>query len=129
MHFDGQGGMAGFGKGSAQVKLSKGNGGTLLEYAAKAQVGGKLAQVGSRLVDAAAGKITNDFFAAFNARVGADAAAAGEVLEVVAEAPAAAGAVVARPAAAATEGSGWPAWVWWLVGGLTAAGLLKAIIG
>lgn len=68
MHFDGQGGMAGFGKGSAQVQLAAADGGTRLSYAAKAQVGGKLAQVGSRLVDAAAAKITNDFFAAFNAR-------------------------------------------------------------
>lgn len=111
MHFDGQGGMAGFGKGSAQVQLTPAEGGTRLGYAAKAQVGGKLAQVGSRLVDAAAGKITNDFFAAFNARVQADAAAAGEALQT----PSENGTGVAASAAssAATGRSGLPSWVWW----------------
>lgn len=69
--FEGQGGVAGFGKGAAQVKLSPDGEGTLLSYQVKANVGGKLAQIGSRLVDAAARKIAQDFFAAFNARVGA----------------------------------------------------------
>lgn len=65
--FDGQGGVAGFGKGSADVKLSPGPepASTLLSYAAKATVGGKLAQIGSRLIDAAAAKVTDDFFTAF----------------------------------------------------------------
>ncbi|MEO8717241.1 MAG: SRPBCC domain-containing protein, partial [Burkholderiales bacterium] len=45
--------------------------GTLLSYDVKANVGGKLAQIGSRLVDAAARKISKDFFAAFNEKVGA----------------------------------------------------------
>ncbi len=65
MAFDGQGGVAGFGKGSATVKLEPQGESTLLTYAAKASVGGKLAQIGSRLVDAAAAKVTDDFFAAF----------------------------------------------------------------
>jgi carbon monoxide dehydrogenase subunit G len=69
--FEGQGGVAGFGKGAAQVKLSPEGEGTLLSYQVKASVGGKLAQIGSRLVDAAARKIAQEFFAAFNARVGA----------------------------------------------------------
>ena len=69
IHFDGQGGVAGFGKGSADVQLASEAGGTKLSYVARAQVGGKMAQVGSRLIDAAAGKITEDFFAAFEARV------------------------------------------------------------
>lgn len=64
--FDGQGGVAGFGKGSADVSLAPaGDHETVLAYVAKANVGGKLAQIGSRLVDAAAGKVANDFFAAF----------------------------------------------------------------
>jgi len=67
--FDGQGGVAGFGKGSADVKLTPEGTGTRLAYEAKAQVGGKLAQVGSRLIEGAASKITEDFFAAFEARV------------------------------------------------------------
>lgn len=69
--FEGQGGGAGFGKGSAQVQLAPDGGGTKLTYQVKANVGGKLAQIGSRLVDAAAKKISQDFFEAFNANVGA----------------------------------------------------------
>jgi uncharacterized protein len=83
INFDGQGGVAGFGKGSADVGLSEQGAQTLLKYTARAQVGGKMAQVGSRLIDAAAGKITEDFFKAFeahllalNPQIAADAAAA-----------------------------------------------------
>ncbi len=73
INFDGQGGVAGFGKGSADVKLSAEGAHTRLAYTARAQVGGKLAQVGSRLIDAAAGKIADDFFKAFEARLQARA--------------------------------------------------------
>jgi len=69
--FEGQGGAAGFGKGSAQVQLAPDGEGTKLSYQVKANVGGKLAQIGSRLVDGAAKKIAQDFFAAFNEKVGA----------------------------------------------------------
>jgi carbon monoxide dehydrogenase subunit G len=63
IRFDGQGGVAGFGKGEAQIKLTPdGDQTTLLEYVAKANVGGKLAQIGSRLVDAAAKKMADEFF-------------------------------------------------------------------
>ena len=65
INFDGQGGVAGFGKGSADVTLSPEGEGTRLKYVAKAQVGGKMAQVGSRLIDAAAAKVAEDFFKAF----------------------------------------------------------------
>ncbi|MDH4323835.1 MAG: carbon monoxide dehydrogenase subunit G [Betaproteobacteria bacterium] len=75
--FEGQGGAAGFGKGSAQVRLAPDGEGTLLSYDVKANVGGKLAQIGSRLVDAAAKKISKDFFAAFNEKVGAQHGAGG----------------------------------------------------
>jgi uncharacterized protein len=75
--FEGQGGAAGFGKGSAQVQLAPEGDGTLLKYQVKASVGGKLAQIGSRLVDAAAKKLSKDFFAAFNEKVGAQHAAGG----------------------------------------------------
>ena len=72
--FEGQGGVAGFAKGGAQVQLAPAEGGasTKLTYTAKANVGGKLAQIGSRLVDAAAQKVANDFFTAFNARLAAE---------------------------------------------------------
>ncbi len=68
--FDGQGGVAGFGKGSADVKLSaEGAAATKLAYHARATVGGKMAQIGSRLIDATAAKITEDFFKAFEANL------------------------------------------------------------
>jgi carbon monoxide dehydrogenase subunit G len=70
MHFEGQGGAAGHGKGSAQVRLeATGPRETVLHYSANASVGGKLAQIGSRLVDMAAQKMANDFFESFNARL------------------------------------------------------------
>ena len=67
--FEGQGGAAGFAKGGAQVKLSPENGQTRLAYDVKASVGGKLAQIGSRLVDAAAKKVADDFFRNFNVKL------------------------------------------------------------
>ena len=70
INFDGQGGVAGFGKGSADVKLTReGDAATRLAYEARAQVGGKMAQIGSRLIDATAGKLTDDFFKAFEAQL------------------------------------------------------------
>ncbi len=67
--FEGQGGVAGFAKGEASVNLTAQEGGTKLAYAATAMIGGKLAQVGSRLIDGVAKKIAGEFFTAFNARV------------------------------------------------------------
>lgn len=67
--FEGSGGIAGFGKGTAQVSLSPEGSGTRLSYTAKATVGGKLAQIGSRLIDGVARKMADDFFVKFNARV------------------------------------------------------------
>ena len=67
--FEGQGGPAGFAKGAAQVKLSPQGDETKLAYEVKANVGGKLAQIGSRLVDAAAKKVADEFFSNFTARM------------------------------------------------------------
>ncbi len=64
--FEGQGGVAGFAKGQAEVKLIAEGDSTRLEYIAKATIGGKLAQVGSRLVDGVAKKLAEQFFTAFN---------------------------------------------------------------
>jgi len=69
LRFEGQGLAAGLARGSARVRLEEEPGGTLLRYAIDAQVGGKLAQVGGRLVDSAAVKLTDDFFAAFERRL------------------------------------------------------------
>lgn len=106
---EGTGGVAGFGKGNATVKLSEdGPTATVLDYSARAQVGGKLAQIGSRLVDSAARKMADDFFARFTALVGAPVEA-GTVAE-----PVSAGATTrtaepvakAMASASATAGSG-----------------------
>ncbi len=68
LRFEGSGGMAGFGRGSAAVTLKPVDGATTqLDYEANASVGGKIAQVGSRLVDMAARKIADSFFDNFTA--------------------------------------------------------------
>jgi hypothetical protein len=66
---EGTGGIAGFAKGGATVELSEDGGETVLKYGVQAQVGGKLAQIGSRLVDGVARKMADDFFAKFAAAV------------------------------------------------------------
>ncbi len=68
LSFEGSGGAAGFAKGGAQVSLAPEAASTRLSYRANAQVGGKLAQVGSRLVDGVAKKMAEEFFTRFNAR-------------------------------------------------------------
>lgn len=69
---EGQGAAAGFGKGGAKVALAEdGPDATVLTYTAEAQVGGKLAQIGSRLVQGTAKKMADDFFAKFAEVVGA----------------------------------------------------------
>ncbi|WP_417431029.1 SRPBCC family protein [Kiloniella sp.] len=67
---EGKGGAAGFGKGEAKVWLESQNEQTLLNYSVNAKVGGKLAQIGSRLVDSAAKKMADDFFQAFSQNIG-----------------------------------------------------------
>jgi hypothetical protein len=96
LRFEGQGGAAGHAKGHADIRLeSTGAHTTVLHYNAQASVGGKIAQIGSRLVDGAAAKLADDFFARFSEAVAAQAGTA----------PAA-----AEPAAAA-GGSKWVRWV------------------
>ncbi|WP_341910398.1 carbon monoxide dehydrogenase subunit G [Ferrovibrio terrae] len=110
-----QGGVAaGFGKGNAKVQLTDADAGaTRLTYAVNAQVGGKLAQIGARLIDGVAAKMAEDFFAKFNQLVGApdnasatpDAGATAE--PSVAAAPSSA---AAQPTPAVTGGI--PSWLW-----------------
>lgn len=66
LSFDGQGGAAGFGKGSAKVNLQSNENGCELAYTMHAQVGGKLAQLGQRLIDGAAKGMAEEFFARFD---------------------------------------------------------------
>ena len=70
---EGDGGVAGFAKGGASVALSDKDGGTLLTYNVDAQIGGKLAQLGQRLVNGAAKKLADQFFAKFAEAVGGGA--------------------------------------------------------
>ncbi|WP_395688049.1 CoxG family protein [Caenimonas koreensis] len=107
INFDGQGGAAGFGKGSADVSLAAEGDSTRLTFAAKAQVGGKMAQIGSRLVDATAQKLTEQFFTAFEEHLRPPAADTGE----------------AAPASAPPASSGIPMWVW-IAGGAVVLAVL-----
>ncbi|MEX0286032.1 MAG: CoxG family protein [Paracoccaceae bacterium] len=67
---EGKGGAAGFAKGGAQVQLQDVEGGTELSYTVEAKVGGKLAQLGSRIIDGFARKMADKFFEDFRAAVG-----------------------------------------------------------
>ncbi len=97
--FDGQGGAAGFGKGKAQVTLLPQDAGCQLQYTVSAQIGGKLAQVGQRLVEGAAKSMADDFFKRFEAEMQkrhpapavADGAAASAVAPAAATPPQPAG--------------------------------------
>lgn len=115
--FDGQGGAAGFGKGSSQVRLSPqvGGPGCVLDYKVQAQVGGKIAQLGQRLIDGVARSMAEDFFKRFDnemqrvhpqAYAAASAAAEEAAVDVVPDA-----AAVPPPLAGASAG-GMPAWGW-----------------
>ena len=112
---EGQGGAAGFAKGGAVVRLDEDNGGTVLTYDVDAQVGGKIAQVGARLIDGTARKLADEFFGKFATMVGGPppAAVAGEA------SPAAAPPAAAAPSAAAQRG-----YRHWLVIGIGAVVLI-----
>ncbi len=71
---EGKGGIAGFAKGGADVTLKEDGGETILQYQASAQVGGKIAQLGARLIDSTSQKLAHQFFSDFNAAVSAKAA-------------------------------------------------------
>ena len=127
--FEGSGGAAGFGKGGAQVKLAPEGGSTRLAYTAKATVGGKLAQIGSRLVDGVARKMADDFFVKFNAIVaGAGAVGAAPVATASSVSEGTSGRATAMEARSTTEHGSGPIWVvaitilvmmgfWWALGG------------
>src|ERR671923_1617120 len=86
---EGQGGAAGFAKGGAAVKLTEADGATVLNYTADAQVGGKIAQIGARLIDGTARKLADEFFGKFSAMVGGAPPEAAAEAARPAEAPAA----------------------------------------
>jgi len=77
---EGQGGVLGFAKGGAKVRLSDEGDGTLLAYEVHAQVGGKMAQLGARLIDATAKQMADAFFDRFGTAVAPPAPAAAELV-------------------------------------------------
>lgn len=101
--FEGQGGGAGFAKGEARVTLVANDPGTRIDYQAKAQVGGKLAQIGSRLVDGAAAKVADDFFARFVERLSVPAPTQADAADVTV--PNAVAATVTAPTRAPVRGA------------------------
>ena len=131
---EGKGGPAGFAKGGATVRLEESGEGTVLHYEVKADVGGKLAQLGSRLIDSTARKLAGDFFTRF-----------GELVAAPGPAPQPA-AVSARPegsesgvraVGSAAQGPGQPAaapatgnrWIWGLAAAVVALGAYILLTG
>jgi uncharacterized protein len=112
---EGQGGVAGFAKGGATVQLQDAGASTVLRYDVKAQVGGKIAQLGARLIDASAKQMADAFFDRFAASLG----------------PAPEGAAPAAAAAAApqlaVEPMGMPMVVW--IAGVVCLAILLLIFG
>src|SRR6516164_8898003 len=92
---EGEGGVAGFAKGGARVSLADAGSGTLLRYDVEAHVGGKIAQLGSRLVDGVAKNMADKFFANFSAAAGGGPALAAD--------PTSAAPAAAKPVAAAAS--------------------------
>lgn len=119
LNFEGSGGTAGFAKGSANVQLEESGAGTRLSYVANASVGGKLGQIGSRLIEGSAKKLSGEFFMAF-----ADTVAPGH-RERAAHAAAAASATP-TPATAASPGVK-PFQAFWLAVGAAVILVVAAI--
>ncbi len=99
LNFEGSGGAAGFARGSSVVALTPDGSGTRLHYSASASIGGKLGQIGGRMIDASAKQMADQFFNAFRACLDAPAADAGATASttLAATASSAANSMPARP--------------------------------
>jgi carbon monoxide dehydrogenase subunit G len=115
LSFEGQGGPAGHGKGSAAVVLTPNAAGCELAYTVQASVGGKVAQLGQRLIDGAAKSMAEDFFKRFDQEM--------QKQHPEGYAAQAAAGAVAAPAGAAAASAGVPIWVW-----VVGAAALAAVI-
>lgn len=118
LSFDGQGGVAGFGKGTSNVKLEPNTAGCLMTYSVNAQVGGKIAQLGQRLIDGVAKSMAEDFFKRFDKEMQRRYPAA-----VEAEASSA----VALSKTASAPSARVPNWVW-IVGAIVVAAVGWALL-
>ena len=115
----GQGGPAGFASGGANVKLEPKEGGTLLTYDVDATVGGKIAQLGARLIDATAANLANQFFDRFAAEVTpAPAPSAGPASTSAETASAPRARPVATPSPTPVTAPSANSWIWWAVAAL-----------
>jgi uncharacterized protein len=107
--FEGQGGPAGFGKGSAKVQLMPNDRGNELAYSVQASVGGKIAQLGQRLIDGAAKSMAEDFFKRFDEAMQVRHP---EAYAAQAQADAAASVELTPATQTATGPLGIPVWLW-----------------
>jgi uncharacterized protein len=111
--FEGQGGAAGFGKGSSAVTLVPNAGGCELQYTVHASVGGKIAQVGQRLIDGVAKSMAEDFFKRFDKlmqeRHPTPVSAENQAIDQAGSPQA------ATDSGANKGGGGMPKWVWWAI--------------
>ena len=121
---EGKGGAAGFAKGGANVKLEEDGDGTLLKYEVDAQVGGKLAQLGARLIDGTAKKMASQFFENF-----AEVVTDGDTGEAEASAEAAPAAAASGPAAGQVTAMSQVGAGTWISGLVVAAIVLYALFG
>lgn len=119
INFEGQGGAAGFGKGNSAVTLTPNDAGCLLDYTVHASVGGKIAQLGQRLIDGVAKSMAEDFFKRFD-----DAMQAAHPAAYAAQAEA----TIAQPPALASAkesaSAGIPLWVWIGIAAVIAVAIL-----
>ncbi len=116
--FDAQGGVAGFGKGESNVSLTPNDQGCELRYTVQSRIGGKLAQLGQRLVDGAAKSLAEDFFKRFEATFDAP-------VEVAVR-----GAMDTSSQASAVNATGWvsvPIWAWGLASFVLALGVIFSV--
>ncbi len=119
INFEGQGGAAGFGKGNSAVKLLPNADGCELQYTVHASVGGKIAQLGQRLIDGVAKSMAEDFFKRFD-----EAMQAAHPAAYAAKSEAADGAIAATVATKDKENAGIPLWVWLGIAGVVMAAWL-----
>jgi carbon monoxide dehydrogenase subunit G len=130
MNFEGSGGAAGMATGKSSVQLSDDNGGTLVRYTATASVGGKLGQIGARMLDAASKQMADQFFTRLGKVLSAEAVETAPAMQGETATPQRQAAPAYRPAASSPTGEGTRI-VWFALGclatgfGFTLAHILR----
>lgn len=107
LNFEVQGGVAGHGKGISQVELTENDQGVELKYTVESQIGGKLAQLGQRLIDGAAKSMADDFFKRFEKALDQQTANTDSTMATEADTD-----TESKPATKAAASSGVPRWLW-----------------